>query len=89
MLRPPGGGTGVELATFVRPDHQPGSPAAMANELGRRSICFQVEDLQAIVDGRPRRGTDWSAGSVSTRQLADGPRPRPEGIVVSVTERIG
>ena len=35
MLRPPDGGTGVELATFVRPDHEPGSPTAMANELGR------------------------------------------------------
>jgi catechol 2,3-dioxygenase-like lactoylglutathione lyase family enzyme len=43
MLRPPDGGTGVELASFVRPDHEPGSPAAMANELGLRSICFEVD----------------------------------------------
>ena len=34
MLRPPGGGTAVELSRFVRPDHLPGSPRAMANELG-------------------------------------------------------
>jgi catechol 2,3-dioxygenase-like lactoylglutathione lyase family enzyme len=34
MLRPPDGGTGLELSSFVRPDHDPGSPAAMANELG-------------------------------------------------------
>jgi catechol 2,3-dioxygenase-like lactoylglutathione lyase family enzyme len=34
MLRPPDGGTRLELSSFVRPDHQPGSPAAMANELG-------------------------------------------------------
>ena len=26
VLRPPGGGTGVKLARFVRPDHEPGSP---------------------------------------------------------------
>ena len=26
------GGTGLELSSFVRPDHEPGSPAAMANE---------------------------------------------------------
>src|SRR5689334_4199994 len=25
MLRPPGGGTGLELSTFVSPDHEPGS----------------------------------------------------------------
>ena len=36
----------VELARFVRPAHQPGSPNALANELGLRSICFQVEDLE-------------------------------------------
>ena len=51
MLRPPDGGAGVELASFVRPDHEPGSPTAMANELGLRSICFQVDDLQGAVDG--------------------------------------
>src|SRR5687767_8669031 len=42
MLRPPNGGTGVELASFVRPDHEPGSPTAMANELGLRSVCSQA-----------------------------------------------
>jgi hypothetical protein len=31
-LRPPDGGTGPELSSFVRLDHEPGSPAAMANE---------------------------------------------------------
>ena len=33
MLRPPDGGTRLELSSFVRPDHEPGSPTAMANEL--------------------------------------------------------
>src|SRR6478672_12694090 len=50
MLRPPGGGTALELARFVRPDHTPGSPNAMATELGLRNVCFVVEDLQSIVD---------------------------------------
>src|ERR1700684_1828159 len=31
-LRPPGGGPGLELSSFVRPEHKPGSPTAMANE---------------------------------------------------------
>ena len=26
MLRPPGGGTGLELSRFIRPGHEPGSP---------------------------------------------------------------
>src|SRR5712671_7584486 len=46
MLRPPGGGTALELSSFVRPDHDPGSPNAMANELGLRSIAFEVDDLR-------------------------------------------
>src|SRR5664279_3765062 len=50
LLRAPNGGTGLELARFIRPDHEPGSPAAMATELGLRSVAFEVDDLQAIVD---------------------------------------
>jgi len=38
LLRPPDGGAGVELARFIRPTHQSGSPAAMATELGLRSV---------------------------------------------------
>src|SRR6476659_1511489 len=41
MLRPSDGGTGIELARFVRPEHLPGSPTAMANELGLRKVCFE------------------------------------------------
>src|ERR1700761_5133359 len=50
MLRPPDGGTALELTTFIRPDHEPGSPGAMANELGLRSVAFEVDDLDGIVD---------------------------------------
>src|SRR5215212_2383141 len=28
MLRPPGGGTGLELSSFIQPAHEPGSPDA-------------------------------------------------------------
>ncbi|MDR6415789.1 VOC family protein [Pseudarthrobacter sulfonivorans] len=47
MLRMPDGGTGVELSSFVRPEPEPGSPAAMVNELGLRSLSFEVDDLEA------------------------------------------
>src|SRR5205085_3845871 len=30
-LRPPDGGAGIELSSFVSPEHEPGSPAAMSN----------------------------------------------------------
>jgi catechol 2,3-dioxygenase-like lactoylglutathione lyase family enzyme len=50
LLRAPDGGAGLELASFIRPDHEPGSPAAMATELGLRSVAFEVDELQTIVE---------------------------------------
>ena len=56
MLKPPGDGARLELARFVRPDSLPGSPAAMANELGLRNLSFEVDDLQAAVDWAATEG---------------------------------
>ena len=50
MLRPPDGGTGLELSSFIRPDPQPGSSAAMVNGLGLRNVAFEVNDLEAVLD---------------------------------------
>jgi len=90
VLRPPGGGTGVELARFVRPDAVPGSPDAMANELGLRSVCFQVEDLRAIVERVAANGFGLvgAIGEYEDTWVMAHVRG-PEGIVVSLTERIG
>ena len=89
MLRPPDGGTGVELASFVRPDHEPGSPAAMANELGLRSICFEVDDLQTAVDGLAANGYGLVGGIGRYENIWLMAQVRgPEGIVVSLSERI-
>ena len=90
MLRTPGGGAGVELATFVRPDHQPGSPTAMATELGLRNIGFEVEDLQGAVDGLAAKGYGLvgGVGRYENEWLMAHVRG-PEGIVVALAERIG
>jgi hypothetical protein len=89
MLRPPNGGIGVELASFVRPDHEPGSPTAMANELGLRSVCFGVDDLQAAVDGLAANGYGPVGGIGQHENAWRMAHVRgPEGIVVSLTERI-
>ena len=66
MLRPPDGGTRLELSSFVRPDHEPGSPAAMANELGLRNVAFEVDDLQAAVDRLAADGYGLVGASAST-----------------------
>ena len=90
MLRPPGGGTGVELGSFVRPDHEPGSPTAMANELGLRSVCFEVDDLRAAVDrlAADGHGLVGGIGEHEGTWLMAYVRG-PEGLVVALTERIG
>lgn len=83
MLRPPGGGTGIELARFLRPEHEPGPPAAMANELGVRSVCFEVDDLQAAVDGAAGNGYGLVGGIGEYENTWRMARVRgPEGVVV-------
>ena len=89
MLRPPDGGTRLELSSFVRPEHGPGLPAAMANELGLRNVAFEVDDLQAAVnklaaDGYTLIGGVGQYEGVWRMAYVRG----PEGIIVSLAERI-
>lgn len=89
LLRLPGGGTGIELVTFIRPDHEPGSPDAMANELGFRSVAFEVDNLDDMLEritadgyhligGVGRYEDAWRMASVRG----------PEGIIVSLAQRL-
>ncbi|MBZ5737200.1 VOC family protein [Nocardioides mangrovi] len=90
MLVPPGGGTKLELATFVRPEHVPGSPDAMANEIGLRNVCFQVDDLPGVVDALATKGYGLVGGigeHEGTWRMAY--VRGPEGIIVSLAEQIG
>jgi catechol 2,3-dioxygenase-like lactoylglutathione lyase family enzyme len=90
MLRPPGGGTGLELASFIRPHHDPGSPDAMATELGLRNLGFEVDDLQAIVDRLAAAGYGLVGGIGEYEGTYRMAHVRgPEGIVVSLSQRIG
>lgn len=89
MLRLPGGGTGLELASFVRPNHETGSPDAMANELGLRSVAFEVDDLKGnlerlVADGYHLVGGVGQYEGVWQMASVRG----PEGIIVSLAQRI-
>jgi catechol 2,3-dioxygenase-like lactoylglutathione lyase family enzyme len=90
MLRPPGGGTAVELSSFVRPAHDPGSPTAMANELGLRSVAFEVDDLRAALDrlAADGYGLVGGVGQHENAWLMAYVRG-PEGIIVALAERLG
>ena len=90
MLKPPGDGARLELSRFVRPDSEPGSPAAMANELGLRNVAFEVNDLQAAVDWAASEGYGLVGGIGEYEDAWPMAYVRgPEGIIVSLAERTG
>jgi catechol 2,3-dioxygenase-like lactoylglutathione lyase family enzyme len=89
MLRPPDDGTRLELTRFIRPDHEPGSPAAMANELGLSNVSFEVGDLQAILDRLAADGYAVIGGVGEYEHVWRMASVRgPEGIIVNLAERI-
>jgi catechol 2,3-dioxygenase-like lactoylglutathione lyase family enzyme len=90
MLRPPDGGSRLELSSFVTPAHLPGSPAAMANELGLRNVSFEVGDLRAVVDELAGAGYGLVGGIGEYENSVRMAYVRgPEGIVVSLFEQLG
>jgi catechol 2,3-dioxygenase-like lactoylglutathione lyase family enzyme len=90
MLTSPDGGAKIELARFVHPDHQPGSPTAMATELGLRNVCFEVDDLQTVLDGLAEDGYGLVGGVGQYEDVWRMAYVRgPEGIIVSLAEAIG
>src|SRR4051794_29331761 len=90
MLRPPDGGSRLELASFVTPDHVPGSPTAMANELGLRNVSFEVGNLKAVVDELAMDGYGLVGGIGEYENSVRMAYVRgPEGIIVSLFEQIG
>ena len=90
VLRPPDGGAGVELSSFVRPEHQPGSPTAMSTELGLRNVAFEVDDLQATVEALAADGYGLVGGIGEYEHVWRMAYVRgPEGIIVSLAQRLG
>ena len=89
VLRPPGGGTGLELSRFIRPDHEPGSPDPMPNELGLRNVTFEVDDLHAILDRLAADGYSLVGGVGQYEDVWRMASVRgPEGFIVNVAQRI-
>jgi catechol 2,3-dioxygenase-like lactoylglutathione lyase family enzyme len=90
MLRTADEAARIELGRFVRPDLEPGSPNAMANELGLRNVCFEVEDLQGAVDKLATDGYGLVGGIGEWENTWKMAYVRgPDGIVVALSERIG
>ena len=88
MLKSPDGAR-LELASFVTPDQVPGSPEAMANEVGLRNVSFEVGDLQAAVDAVAADGYGLVGGIGEYEDSVRMAYVRgPEVIVVSLFEQL-
>lgn len=62
----------------------------MANELGPRTVCFEVTDLQAIIDNLAEDGYGLVGGIGQHENIWRMAYVRgPEGIIVSLAEQIG
>jgi catechol 2,3-dioxygenase-like lactoylglutathione lyase family enzyme len=89
MLRPPDGGTGLELSSFIQPDHEPGSPEAMSTELGLRNVMFEVDDLEAILDRLAADGYGLVGGIGQYEQIWRMAYVRgPAGNIVALAQRL-
>jgi catechol 2,3-dioxygenase-like lactoylglutathione lyase family enzyme len=89
VLRPPGGGTGLELSRFLRPDHVPGSPDPAPNELGLRNVTFEVDDLQPVLDRLAADGYGLVGGVGEYEGVWRMASVRgPEGFIVNLAQRV-
>ncbi|MGO2052286.1 VOC family protein [Glutamicibacter sp. 287] len=89
MLLAEDGATGIELSSFERPDHGPGLPEAMANELGIRNVAFEVEDLRGMVAGLQAEGYELVGGIGEYQGSWQMAYVRgPEGILVALAQPI-
>jgi catechol 2,3-dioxygenase-like lactoylglutathione lyase family enzyme len=90
MLRPPDGGTALELARFDRPGHLPGHPDTTPNTLGINNIGLEVTDLAGILARLAAEGYTLVGAVGEYQGIWRMAHVRgPEGIVVSMSERIG
>lgn len=89
MLRAPDGQLNLELVKFHHPVDPDGIRPAQANTLGLRHICFQVDDVEGILDTLKRKGNEL-IGEVQVYEdsyklcYVRG----PEGIIIELAEQL-
>lgn len=88
MLKAPDSDVGIELSSFERPVHGSGQPEAMANELGLRSLAFEVDDLRAAVAELESQGYGLIGGIGEYEEVWAMAYIRgPEGLIVALAQR--
>lgn len=89
MLKLPETQLRIELSNFEKPAPGPVPPAAMANELGLRSLAFEVEDLAELVAKLDAQGYGLVGGiDEYQREWRMAYVRGPEGIIVALAQRL-
>ncbi|MFJ2621696.1 VOC family protein [Glutamicibacter sp. NPDC087344] len=89
MLSVPGTEVCIELSSFDRPGSGPGMPLAMANELGLRSLAFEVQDLPLLVSRLQERGYGLIGGIGEYQGVWSMAYIRgPEGLIIALAQRL-
>lgn len=89
MMRIPGGEAMIELIQFYNPVDEKGIQPSLANTLGMRHICFNVEDVDAIVAKLQKHGAELVGEIQNYENMYKLCYVRgPEGIIVELAEEI-
>ena len=89
MLKPPDGGTRLELSSFVRPDPSRGHRQPWPTGWACATWPSRSTTSRPPSTGWWRTATGWWAASANTRACGGWPTfAGPEGIIVSLAERI-
>ncbi|WP_249660206.1 VOC family protein [Lysinibacillus fusiformis] len=85
----PDGQTWIELVKFYSPTGEKDIQQPLANTLGIRHICFNVEDIEGIIAKLKKRGTEIFS---EIQQYEDSYKlcyvRGPEGIILELGEKI-
>jgi len=89
MLQAPDRQLNLELVKFHHPVDEAGVQPALANTLGLRHLCFEVEDLKGIVANLQTKGHEL-VGEI--QQYKDSWKlcyvRGPEGIIIELAEKL-
>jgi catechol 2,3-dioxygenase-like lactoylglutathione lyase family enzyme len=89
MLQAPDGQLNLELVKFHHPVDEAGIQPPAANTLGLRHLCFEVEDLDGIVETLQQKSIEL-VGEI--QQYKDSWKlcyvRGPEGIIVELAEKL-
>jgi catechol 2,3-dioxygenase-like lactoylglutathione lyase family enzyme len=89
MLHIPGSQVHLELSTFQTPSDESGGHIPRANTPGIRHIAFAVEDIEAVVAGLKKKGTEFFSGIQYYKEMYKLCYLRgPEGIILELAEEI-